>query len=320
MKGKVKIAVKNRNVSFNFTLERNITILTGDSGTGKTKLINMIRDYSQFGKASGVTLKCEKPCLVLAGNNWELELKQTQESIVFVEESSSLLNLYEFAKAIQDSDNYYVLVTRESLSQIPYSIDSIYQINREKNPKKPSFEKIYKGVSKRDISDFPYDVVIVEDSQSGFQFFKKATENHPLECVTSGGKSRIIRFLNQYKNKRVLIIADAAALGSEIRDIVYYRAIAVNTIDFFFPESFEWLILRSAIFKNISSIQEILSNPIDHIDCQEYFSWERFFTSLLVSSTKNRPNLEYKANKSQLPKGYLSEANMQSILKAMSNK
>lgn len=151
MKGKVKIAVKNRNVSFNFTLERNITILTGDSGTGKTKLINMIRDYSQFGKSSGVTLKCEKPCLVLAGNNWELELKQTQESIVFVEESSSLLNLYEFAKAIQDSDNYYVLVTRESLSQIPYSIDSIYQINREKNPKKPSFEKIYKGVSKRDI-------------------------------------------------------------------------------------------------------------------------------------------------------------------------
>lgn len=139
MKGEVKIAVKNRNVSFNFTLERNITILTGDSGTGKTKLINMIRDYSQFGKASGVTLKCEKPCLVLAGNNWELELKQTQESIVFVEESSSFLNLYEFAKAIQDSDNYYVLVTRESLSQIPYSIDSIYQINREKNPKKPSF-------------------------------------------------------------------------------------------------------------------------------------------------------------------------------------
>ena len=94
MKGKVKIAVKNRNVSFNFTLERNITILTGDSGTGKTKLINMIRDYSQFGKSSGVTLKCEKPCLVLAGNNWELELKQTQESIVFVEESSSFLNLY----------------------------------------------------------------------------------------------------------------------------------------------------------------------------------------------------------------------------------
>ena len=41
MKGKVKIAVKNRNVSFNFTLERNITILTGDSGTGKTKLYSL---------------------------------------------------------------------------------------------------------------------------------------------------------------------------------------------------------------------------------------------------------------------------------------
>ena len=64
MKGKFKISVKNRFISFNFTLERNVTVLTGDSGTGKTKLINMVRDFSEFGKSSGVTLKCDKPCLV----------------------------------------------------------------------------------------------------------------------------------------------------------------------------------------------------------------------------------------------------------------
>ena len=57
MKGKFKISVKNRFISFNFTLERNVTVLTGDSGTGKTKLINMVRDFSEFGKSSGVTLK-----------------------------------------------------------------------------------------------------------------------------------------------------------------------------------------------------------------------------------------------------------------------
>ena len=31
MKGKFKISVKNRFISFNFTLERNVTVLTGDS-------------------------------------------------------------------------------------------------------------------------------------------------------------------------------------------------------------------------------------------------------------------------------------------------
>lgn len=50
MKGKVKVSVKNKHIHFSFVLERNVTILTGDSGTGKTKLINMIRNYSELGK------------------------------------------------------------------------------------------------------------------------------------------------------------------------------------------------------------------------------------------------------------------------------
>ena len=162
MRGKIKIQIKNRHITFNFTLERNVTILTGDSGTGKTKLINMVRNYSELGEQSGVILKCSKPCLVLSNANWETILENTHESIVFVEESTQFLSSYEFAKAIQGSDNYYVLVTREPLAQIPYSIDAIRKIH--KNGAKPKFEKIYKNISKKDISAFPYDIVIVEDS------------------------------------------------------------------------------------------------------------------------------------------------------------
>lgn len=101
MRGKIKIQIKNRHITFNFTLERNVTILTGDSGTGKTKLINMVRNYSELGEQSGVILKCSKPCLVLSNANWETILENTHESIVFVEESTPFLSSYEFAKAIQ---------------------------------------------------------------------------------------------------------------------------------------------------------------------------------------------------------------------------
>lgn len=75
MRGKIKIQIKNRHITFNFTLERNVTILTGDSGTGKTKLINMVRNYSELGEQSGVTLKCSKPCLVLSNASWETILE-----------------------------------------------------------------------------------------------------------------------------------------------------------------------------------------------------------------------------------------------------
>lgn len=315
MKGKFKISVKNRFISFNFTLERNVTVLTGDSGTGKTKLINMVRDFSEFGKSSGVTLKCDKPCLVLEGRNWENELENTHESIIFVEESTPFLTSYDFARRIKNSDNYYVLVTREPLPQIPYSIDSIKQIR--KNGKKSTFESIYKNISVKDISDFPYELAIIEDSKTGFQFYTKASEGTDTECISSNGKSGIVDLLNKNKNKKVIIIADSAALGSEIRELVYFKEKLQNKTDFFLPESFEWLILRSDIFSGSADIQEILENPVDYIDCQEYFSWEQFFIILLVNSTKGKANLEYPKNKSHLPSGYLNESNIDKILNAM---
>ena len=125
MKGEVIVNVKNKHISFRSRLERNITILTGDSGTGKTKLINMVRNYSECGKSSGVTLSCKKKCIVLEGRNWVHDLQNTSNSIIFIEESTPFLSSRDFAALIQGTDNYYVFVTREPLPQIPYSIDAI---------------------------------------------------------------------------------------------------------------------------------------------------------------------------------------------------
>ncbi|MDE5884703.1 MAG: hypothetical protein K2H29_06470 [Oscillospiraceae bacterium] len=315
MRGKIKIYVKNKHITFSFTLERNVTVITGDSGTGKTKLINMVRHYSELGKSSGVTLRCDKTCIVLEGRNWEQILADTHNNVVFVEESTLFLTSKAFAQAIKKSDNYYVLVTREPLSQIPYSIDCIKQII--KNNSKPKLDSIYKNIRVKEILGFPYDIVITEDSKSGFQLFTKATEKHKAECISAGGKSRILPLLNKYTDKKILVIADAAALGSEIRELVRFREISNNKIDFFLPESFEWLILKSAIFAGNNHIKNILTEPVDYIESQEFFSWEQFFTSLLVEKTKNSPQLQYPANKSKLPAGYQTAANIESIINAM---
>ena len=78
---------------------------------------------------------------------------------------------------------------------------------------------------------------------------------------------------------------------------MYLRSVSNNKIDLFLPESFEWLILRSAIFDRNDNVQEILADPAEHIDCEKYFSWERFFTALLVAETNGKANLEYHENK-----------------------
>ena len=56
MKGTYSVTVKNNVLQYQFEIRRNITIIKGDSATGKTTLVDMIREYDQNGEQSGITL------------------------------------------------------------------------------------------------------------------------------------------------------------------------------------------------------------------------------------------------------------------------
>lgn len=56
MRGKYRVVVKNKRLHYEFEIKRNITIIKGDSATGKTTLINMIRQFANLGNSSGVDL------------------------------------------------------------------------------------------------------------------------------------------------------------------------------------------------------------------------------------------------------------------------
>ena len=121
MKGSVHVIVKSKKVQFSFQLNRNITIIRGDSATGKTTLVEMIRQYSMQGVASGIQVICEKECVAPEGSIRDLtNIVEISERIIFLDENTSYLKSDEFARIIEKSDNYFVLVTRESLNNLPY--------------------------------------------------------------------------------------------------------------------------------------------------------------------------------------------------------
>ena len=133
MTGKHTIIVQTKRIKFELTVERNITILRGDSATGKTTLVDLIEEYCRDDdKSSGVQLSCDKNCEVLGGNKWKEMLRLINDSIVFIDEQNKFLVTQEFAKAIQKTDNYYVIVSREKLPMLPYSINEIYGLRLSK--------------------------------------------------------------------------------------------------------------------------------------------------------------------------------------------
>lgn len=128
MKGKHLVTIKNNVLRYQFEIRRNITIIKGDSATGKTTLIDMVREYFENGEQSGVSLQCDKTCIVLEGHQWKVLLENIHDSIVFIDEGNLFITTDEFSSAVKKSDNYYVIVTREGLPNLPYSVDEIYGI------------------------------------------------------------------------------------------------------------------------------------------------------------------------------------------------
>ena len=80
MKGIHHIFIQNKRLRYDFDLRRNLTVIGGDSATGKTTLIEMIQDYIDYGNASGIELSSDKKCFVLQGATWKGQLSEIRDT------------------------------------------------------------------------------------------------------------------------------------------------------------------------------------------------------------------------------------------------
>lgn len=319
MRGVHDVVVRNNKVQIKLTVSRNLTILQGKSATGKTTLLELIAAYDELGTDSGVVVNCDVPCKILAGRNWLRDLSFIENSIVFVDEDNAFMKSHEFAHAARRSSNYYVLVARESLSQLPYSVDEIYGLKNtnRSTTKYPVYSRTYASTyriyGKSEFDGARPQVVIVEDSNSGFEFFAALCENSDIPCISACGKSNIYDIALSREERDILVIADGAAFGPEMEFLTSLQRF--KRIKLFLPESFEWLVLKSGLFPDRNT-QEMLRNPASYIESADFFSWEQFFTHELIEKTRDS-YLAY--NKSRLNEAYLDERARETIEEGLPN-
>ena len=56
MKGKHHILVETSGLKYEFDIKRNITVIQGDSATGKTTLVELLNEYASKGSNRGIYL------------------------------------------------------------------------------------------------------------------------------------------------------------------------------------------------------------------------------------------------------------------------
>lgn len=314
MKGIHKVVVGTKYLKYEFELRRNLTIIRGDSATGKTTLVDMIRTHMNDGESGPVTLNCDKGCYVVEGNLWKGQLDNIQDSIVFIDEGNEFVKTKDFARAIQQTDNYYVIVTREGLPALPYSVEEVYGIRTsgKYGSLKQSYHSFYRIYPDSTTEKIKPEKILTEDSNSGYQFFDAVCTEHQMQCDTANGKSNVFSYLKVHKDEKILVIADGAAFGPEM-DRVLQLVQTRKNLALYLPESFEWLILSSGILKDAETTQ-ILQTPSGYIDSKEYFSCERYFTALLIEKAAGT-YLNY--TKKTLNEAYLRDGVKNTILGQM---
>lgn len=314
MKGIHKVVVGTKYLKYEFELRRNLTIIRGDSATGKTTLVDMIRTHMNDGESGPVTLNCDKSCYVVEGNLWKGQLDNIQDGIVFIDEGNEFVRIKDFARAIQQTDNYYVIVTREGLSALPYSVEEVYGIRTsgKYGTLKRSYHSFYRIYPDSTTEKIKPEKILTEDSNLGYQFFDAVCAEHQMQCDTANGKSNVFSYLKAHRDEKILVIADGAAFGPEMDRVLQLVQTRENLV-LYLPESFEWLILSSGILKDAETTQ-ILQTPSGYIDSKEYFSWERYFTALLIEKAAGT-YLNY--TKKTLNEAYLRDGVKNAILGQM---
>lgn len=268
METKHDILIQNkRNVQFKFSIRRKITIIRGDSATGKTTLFQMVSDANSS-RLSGVTVSCDVPIVALYENGYKYELENESGKIYIVDEDFGPLKTKEFSSLVLKSQNCFIIITRESLPGIPYSYKEIYKIKT--SGKYHMLENIYEKLEQFEEQNF----IVTEDEDAGLEYYQHFYGN---KVISSHGNSN----LSKYGNEETLLIGDGCAIGAFIQDLMLTKA------KLYLPESFEWKLLQNGMFyqdnyvsKNIKAIENIGT---------EYPSIERYCAVLLAEITRNTP-------------------------------
>ena len=314
MIGKHNIIVESPRLKYEFSIKRFITLIQGDSATGKTTLIDLLREFNRTGKSGPVKVESDIPCVVFEGSesDWGVFISNKNGNVIFIDEGFEFIRTKDFAQSIKYSDNYFVLITRESLPCLPYSINEIYGIRTTGKYHFPQkiFHEFYPIIENSfKVLENTSSTIVTEDSKAGFSFIKNSFS--PINCISANGNSNIYKIVRELARKTpTVIVADGAAFGAFVEKLVelakYQKNIAV-----YLPESFEWLILKSGLIKT-ENLDLILEKPEKYADTVKYFSWEQFFTDYLESETQNSQKKKY--NKDYLSNYYLEAKNKEKIL------
>lgn len=292
MTGKHTIIVHGKRFDYELEITRKVTVIKGNSGTGKTTLINALQGYATDKRKSGFVVYSDLKFGVLSKDSrWSLDLTDSRYDILFVDENVEYIYTKAFQVEFANSDKYLVVISRSgSFCHLPYAVNSVYEFRTSKTSK-GYVTKMY-NVYKDTLSSVSPDLVITEDSNSGKEMMDTIFN---CDVVSANGNGSVYStVISHLKTAKVVyLIVDGAAFGGYIQKVLsiskYFE------VYIFSPESFEYLLLNTGTFRRHLSGE--IDRTWDYCDISKFQTWEEYFTRLLSKLCKDIYGFDYSKSK-----------------------
>lgn len=224
-----------------------ITVILGDSSTGKTNLIRKLdKEYKSFSIASKYELyTVHYRNTALMGHVHDVCLLVDLDE----ELSEDVIDFINKTDVVKDNI-YFILFGRRGLKNLPISIDNLYEFKVikgiTKNIQKYSSEMLYLTEDK--VKQF-----VTEDSKSGYKFIKECFSN----TESLNGASNYRRLLKDDS----LVFIDALGFGGYISEFLSYVKHERKNVQYILWRSFEYFLYHN-VFNG--SDEEIDSINLEH--------------------------------------------------------
>ncbi len=271
----IKLQVDSEFYKCNLEFNRRINIIRGDSGVGKTYLVDLIQ-----GDIIGVTIDATYPVVILQEDTWLITITNMKDSILIADDFS-VLSDKRFAgimKYLVENNLWLISICREelepkdALNKLPISTQAMFRLTTQDGITR-YLEPIYK-------SDYAtkYTICVCEDSGRGYDFYNRISD---IEVqAASCGKDSIYKDIELLckKHRNILILLDTASFGFNIFKILGLIGLNQQThkitlIDDY--ECFEEVVVRSNFFKDNKELGNELENLF--VYANRYNSWENYF-------------------------------------------
>lgn len=275
------LEIKGKRINYLLEIQDRITIIRGDSATGKTTMAKIISQQLR-GINNGFEINTDFNLKEVLKNN--IEYPDLDPNSLYLLDEGSLETSNQFANFVNKSRSHFIIISRDRMPNIIYSFESIYEFYNDNGIIKLKHK--YNDLNNQYVNKLKLNKLITEDSNSGYQFYNKFKN---INVVSSKSNSKLSRMIENEDD--IIVVFNSIAIGPYIENM--YNISRNKNIYFLFPKSFEWLLLNSGIFRK-SDIEDS-KNYIGVI----YITEEEYYTKLLieVSSRFNNEYIRYKKHK-----------------------